>query len=88
MRVICTKKIGAISLLGAEKITFPPKNIQTDRRTFVVRVASLLKMLRQIFNMTCFFEGIKQYIFLIAANKQGNYTISKLPDIPIYSVSH
>ena len=25
MRGICTKKIGAISQLGAEKITFPPK---------------------------------------------------------------
>ncbi len=38
MRGICTKKIGAISQLGAEKITFPPKpnehtDIQTDRQT-------------------------------------------------------
>ncbi len=30
MRGICTKKIGAISQLGAEKITFPPK---PDRHT-------------------------------------------------------
>ncbi len=38
MRGICTKKIGAISQLGAEKITFPPKpdghtDRQTDRQT-------------------------------------------------------
>ncbi len=44
------KKIGAISQLGAEKITFPPKpdrhtNIQTDRRTDICfyRVTLLLK---------------------------------------------
>ena len=50
MRGICTKKIGAISQLGAEKITFPPKPdiqryIQTDGRTDVCfyRVALLLK---------------------------------------------
>ena len=44
---ICTKKIGAISQLGAEKITFPPKlDGQTDIRTdiSIYRVASLLKM--------------------------------------------
>ena len=38
MRGICTNKIGAISQLGAEKITFPPKpdghtDIHTDRQT-------------------------------------------------------
>ncbi len=38
MRGICTKKIGAISQLEAEKITFSPKPdrhtyIQTDRQT-------------------------------------------------------
>ncbi len=35
MRDISTKKIGAISLLGAEKITFPPKRDdgQTDGHT-------------------------------------------------------
>ncbi len=49
------KKIGAISQLGAEKITFPPKpdgetDIQTDRRTDILvdRVALLLKILRCI----------------------------------------
>ncbi len=51
---ICTKKIGAISQLGAEKITFPPKPDghtdrhtvrQTDRRADICfyRVALLLK---------------------------------------------
>ena len=43
---ICTKKIGAISQLGAEKITFPPKpDGHTDRRTDICfyRVALLLK---------------------------------------------
>ncbi len=47
MRGICTKKIGVISQLGDEKITFPPKPdgptdihtdiqayLQTDGRTF------------------------------------------------------
>ncbi len=39
MREICTQKIGAISQLGAEKITFPPKPDghtvrQTDGWTF------------------------------------------------------
>ena len=39
MRGICTKKIEAISQLGAEKIVFPPKPdrhtyIHTDGRTF------------------------------------------------------
>ena len=38
MRGICTKKIGAISQLGAEEITFPPKpeghtDIQSDKQT-------------------------------------------------------
>ncbi len=34
MRGICTKKIGAISQLGAEKITFTPKpDGHTDRQT-------------------------------------------------------
>ncbi len=49
MRGICTKKIGAISKLGAEIITFPPKPdgqtySQTDRRTDICfyRVALLL----------------------------------------------
>ena len=40
------KNIGAISQLGAEKITFPPKpDRQTDRRTYICfyRVALLLK---------------------------------------------
>ena len=36
LRGICTKKIGAISQLGAEKITFPLNvvDIRTDGRTF------------------------------------------------------
>ena len=44
------KKIGAISQLGAEKITFPPKpdrqtDIHTEGRTFAFyRVALLLKI--------------------------------------------
>ncbi len=51
MRGICTKKIGAISQLGAEKNTFPPKpGIQKDRQTYrqtdisFYRVALLLKI--------------------------------------------
>ncbi len=50
MRRICTKTIGAISQLGAEKIPFPPKSdghtdIQIDRRTDICfyGVALLLK---------------------------------------------
>ena len=51
MRGICSKRIGAIFQLGAEKITFPPKPDghtdiqQTDRRTDICfyRVALLLK---------------------------------------------
>ena len=49
MRGMCTKRIRTLSLLGAEKITFPPKpDGQTDRqiygRTLVfIKVASLLK---------------------------------------------
>ena len=54
MRGICTKKIRAISQLGAKKITFPPNPdgqtdiqtvIQTDRRTDICfyRVALVLK---------------------------------------------
>ena len=39
MRGICTKKFGALSQLGAEKIAFPPKpdgqtDIDTDGRAF------------------------------------------------------
>ena len=47
---MCTPKRRALSYIGAEKITFPPKpDIQTDRHTdrrtdiCVYRVASLLK---------------------------------------------
>ena len=53
MREICTKKIGAISQLGAEKIAYPKPEgqteIQTDRQTdgrtdiCFYRVALLLK---------------------------------------------
>ncbi len=46
---MCTQKMRALSYLGAEKITFPPKperqtDIHTDRRTdiSVYGVASLL----------------------------------------------
>ncbi len=59
MMGICTKKFGAISQIGAEKITFPPKPdrhiyrhtyIQTDRRTDIsfYRVALLLKTVKII----------------------------------------
>ena len=44
---MCTHKMRALSLIGAEKITFPPKpDRQTYRRTdiSVYRVASLLKI--------------------------------------------
>ena len=47
MRGMCTDKIGALSQLGAEKITFPPKpNGHTDRQTDICfyRVALLLKI--------------------------------------------
>ena len=47
---MCTQKMRALSYIGAEKITFPPKpdiqtDIHTDGRTdiSVYRVASLLK---------------------------------------------
>ncbi len=46
---MCTQKMRALSYIGAEKITFPPKpdrqDIHTDRRTdiSVYRVALLLK---------------------------------------------
>ena len=43
---MCTQKMRALSCIGAEKITFPPKpDRQTDRRTdiSVYRVALLLK---------------------------------------------
>ena len=43
---MCTQKMRALSYIGAEKITFPPKlDRHTDRRTdiSVYRVASLLK---------------------------------------------
>ena len=47
---MCTQKMRALSYIGAEKITFPPKpDIQTDRHTYrrtdisLYRVASLLK---------------------------------------------
>ena len=53
---MCTQKMIALTYIGAEKITFPPKpdiqtHIQTDRHTdrrmdiSVYRVASLLKIL-------------------------------------------
>ena len=57
---MCTQKMRALSYIGAEKITFPPKPDrqtyrQTNRHTYrrtdisVYRVASLLKMqLRRI----------------------------------------
>ena len=48
---MCSQKIRALSYLGAEKITFPPKpNGQTDRNTdgrtdiSIYGVASLLKI--------------------------------------------
>ncbi len=44
---MCTQKMRALSYIGAEKITFPPKPyIHTDRRTdiSVYRVASLPKI--------------------------------------------
>ena len=47
---MCTQKMRALSYIGADKITFPPKpDTQTDRHTYrrtdisVYRVASLLK---------------------------------------------
>ncbi len=48
-------KIGAISQLGAEKITFPPKpDGHTDRRTDICfyRVALLLKTKQQIMKIS------------------------------------
>ena len=51
---MCTQKMRALSYIGAEKITFPPKpDIHTDSHTYrwtdisVYRVASLLKMYRE-----------------------------------------
>ncbi len=45
MRGMCTEKNGALTQLGAEKITFPPKHSwQADGHTNgIYRVASLLK---------------------------------------------
>ena len=48
---MCTQKIRAITYIGAEKITFPPK---PDRETYrrmgisVYRVASLLKIILKV----------------------------------------
>ena len=54
---MCTQKMRALSYIGAEKITFPPKpDIQIDRHTYrrtdisVYRVTSLLKMMMYIGN--------------------------------------
>ncbi len=49
---MCTQKMRAISYIGAEKITFPPKpDIQTDRQTYrrtdVYRVAAEKEKTRQ-----------------------------------------
>ncbi len=52
MRGICTKKIGAISQLGAEKITFPPKpDICFYRVALVLKIYSKSKMLRKMFKI-------------------------------------
>ena len=72
MRGICTKKIGAISQLGAEKITFPPKpdrqtDIHIDGRTdgrkdiCFYREASLQKkvMLQRLLNIGFFNQNSK-----------------------------
>ena len=56
---MCTQKMRALSYIGAEKITFPPKpdkqtDRHTDRHTYsrtdisVYRVASLLKNIYEI----------------------------------------
>ena len=54
---MCAQKMRALSYIGAEKITFPPKPdrqtyIHTDRRTdiSVYRVASLLKKDNIVYN--------------------------------------
>ena len=50
---MCTQKMRALSYIGAEKTTFPPKpDIQTDRRTdiSVYRVASLLERIKLLTN--------------------------------------
>ncbi len=62
---MCTQKMRALSYVGAEKITFPPKpDIQTDRQTYihtyrrmdisVYRVALLLKMVSSNFDVKYF----------------------------------
>ena len=56
---MCTQKMRALSYLGAEKITFPPKSDRhTDRHTYrrtdisVYRVASLLKKIIIVANLS------------------------------------
>ena len=58
MRGICTKEIGALSKLGAEKFSFPPKpDIHTDRQTdrqmdiCFFKVALLLKIQANIITL-------------------------------------
>ena len=68
------KKYGAISELGAEKITFPPKpDGQADRRTDICfyRVASLLKSIQHaithhLMGYTLFFKGAYSNVLVSA----------------------
>ena len=70
---MCTQKMRALSYIGAEKITFPPKpdrptDRPTDRHTYrrtdisVYRVASLLKIICNSPNIEC---NPKQISFII-----------------------
>ncbi len=87
MRGICTKKIGAISQLGAEKITFPPTDRHTHGRTDldIYGVASLLKIevvgcvvLRKVFSLyeiLCILAFFSNFYISIGVSK-GKYFMS------------
>ncbi len=73
MRESCTNKIGAISQLGTEKVTFPPKRgWHTDRRADICfcRVALLLKTCIYIYHIHIY----KKY-FCLYDNR--NYRVCK-----------
>ena len=76
---MCTQKMRALSYIGAEKITFPPKpdrqtDIHTYRRTDigVYRVASLLKRVLKTINQI--FKTSTNYQTLVTFNFHPNKT--------------
>ena len=71
MRGICTKKIGAISQLGAEKITFPPKRgWHSDRRTDICFYRVVL--------LNVYYICLKLYFIIIVISFYGNLGFLKV----------